>query len=240
LPTLRTPRCNDDHMPNTCSKQQDQYASLMAQLQALQAQLTQGNGGNKPQVLGEIEELLPEVRRAKAALDQCRAENPPLHPPSGVDVTKIEWTIQTGNHWWSGTDSPVRMEVYRDDVLLQRLRLEPGRTSRLDRGELKTYFWQFVDPSGIGVIVGGTVVPYTIPFPNGIRGHLRVKFITLGDDAWEKVSIVSDVFSGELKHVPGTIDELVWVETWDTFRFPRDIVLSLDRDEGFSAFTLLY
>ena len=94
-----------------------------------------------------------------------------------TNVTKIDWTIKTGNHWWSGTDTQIKMEIYRDNQLLKRLNLEPGHTPRLNRNELQTYFWVFQNPDGIGVSVSGTTVPYHEVFPNGIRGHLRVKFI---------------------------------------------------------------
>lgn len=156
------------------------------------------------------------------------------------NVTKISWRIKTGNQWWSGTDTEVDMQIYRDGDLLQRLRLEPGRTSRLNLGEDATYFWQFVNNSGLGVSISGFVPPYYIEFPNGIEGHLKVKFIATGDDAWEKVSINSTVFSGDINSVPGTIDSLYWAEHRDEFLFNRDVVLSTDSSEGFSSWTLLY
>lgn len=155
-------------------------------------------------------------------------------------VTKIDWTIQTGDQWWSGTDTQIKIEIYRDNHLIKRLNLEPGNTPRLNRNELTTYFWQFQNPDGIGVVVSGTVVPHYENFPDGIIGHLRVKLIAKGDDAWEKISIDSAVYAGELRYVPGTIDSHVWVEDWETFYFGRNIVLSTDRSEGFSALMLNY
>jgi hypothetical protein len=104
------------------------------------------------------------------------------------------------------------MEIYRDSALLQKLRLEPGRTTRLNRGEDATYFWVFPNTSGIGVSYSGFTPPFYIEFPNDIGGHLKVKFIARGDDAWEKFSIFSTVFSGDIKGVPGTIDSLFWEE----------------------------
>jgi len=99
-------------------------------------------------------------------------------------VTKIAWRIRTGNEWWSGTDTAVDMEIYRDSKLLQRLRLEPGRTTRLHRSEDATYFWVFKDPDpdGIGVSYSGFTPPYYEEFPQDVRGHLKVKFIARGDD----------------------------------------------------------
>ena len=142
--------------------------------------------------------------------------------------------------WWSGTDSQIKIEIYRDSELLKRLNLEPGNTPRLDRGELTTYYWVFQDPSGLGVAVSGTAVPYSVNFPNGVRGHLRIKLIAKGDDAWEKDWIDSTVYTGELRHVPGTIDSVQWVEDWESFFFGTDVVLSTDSSEGFTSWTLNY
>ncbi len=155
-------------------------------------------------------------------------------------VTKISWRIQTGNQWWSGTDTEIDMEIYRDGTLIQRLRLEPGRTSRLNRNENATYFWVFENHSGIGVSYSGFTPPYYEEFRNGIAGHLKVKFIARGDDAWEKVDIHSTVFSGEMRHVPGTIDSFYWEEHRDEFSFTQDVVLSTDPSEGHSTWRLNY
>src|SRR2546425_12233175 len=99
-------------------------------------------------------------------------------------VTQIAWRIQTGNRDWSGTDSEVDIEIYRDGTLLQLASVEPGRTRRLDRNEDATYFWKFKNDSGIGVSYSGFVPPFSVEFPDGLKGHLKVKFIARGDDAW--------------------------------------------------------
>ena len=155
-------------------------------------------------------------------------------------VTRIDWTIKTGDRWWSGTDTQVQIEIYRDNLMIKRLNLEPGRTPRLDQAEFQTYYWVFQSPDGLGVSISGTVVPYYEVFPNGVRGHLQVKFIARGDDAWEKDWIESTVYSGELRHIPGTIDAFQWVADWESFFFGRDVVLSTDSSEGFTTLTLLY
>jgi hypothetical protein len=155
-------------------------------------------------------------------------------------VTRIDWLVQTGWQWWSGTDSTVKIEVWRDQDLIKRLNLEPGNTPRLNRGELTDYYWIFQSPDDIGVAISGTAVPYSVPFPNGVAGHLRVKLVAQGDDAWEKVSIDSIVTTGNLRYVPGTIDEVVWVEDYQDFYFGQDVVLSTDSGEGYTTWTLLY
>ena len=157
-----------------------------------------------------------------------------------TNVTRIDWTVRTGDAWWSGTDTTVKIEILRDGNLVKRLNLEPGRTPRLDRTELTTYYWVFQNPDGIGVAVSGTVVPYHEVFPQGVRGHLQVRLSAKGDDAWEKVWIDSTVHSGELRHVPGTIDSMVWHEDWESFLFGQDVVLSTDPSAGFTNWTLRY
>ncbi len=123
---------------------------------------------------------------------------------------------------------------------MKRLNLEKGQTPRLDRAEEATYYWIFQHPDGLGVAISGTVVPYYEDFPNGIQGHLKVKLIAKGDDAWEKDWIDSTVYTGELRHIPGTIDSVRWIEDWETFFFGKDFVLSTDRSEGIAALTLNY
>lgn len=158
------------------------------------------------------------------------------------NVTRIDWTIQTGGQWWSGTDDTVKIEIYQGNSLLTRLNLEPGHTPRLNRGELATYFWVFKDPDpdGVGVSVSGTTIPYSIRFPKGVRGHLKVKLVAKGDDAWEKVWIDSIVTTGNLRFIPDTIDASTWVEDYESFFFGRDVVLSTDASEGFNSLTLNY
>jgi hypothetical protein len=156
------------------------------------------------------------------------------------NVTRIDWTVQTGNQWWSGTDDTVKLEIQRNNTLIKRLNLEPGHTPRLNRDEGATYYWIFQSPDGLGVSVSGTAVPYYETFPDGVAGHLSVKLVAKGDDAWEKVSIQSTVYTGNLRHVPGTIDSYRWVEDYETFFFGQDVVLSTDKSEGFSSWTLRY
>jgi len=155
-------------------------------------------------------------------------------------VTKIDWTIKTGEKWWSGTDTKVVCKIFKDDHCLVTAYLEPGNTPRLDKSELATYYWIFQNPTGIGVSLSGTPVPYYIQFPDGIEGHLQVHFTALGENAWEKDWIRSNVHHGDMKHIPGTIDSLKWVENWDTFFFGKDIVLSTDPDEGYVTLILVY
>jgi hypothetical protein len=157
-----------------------------------------------------------------------------------TNVTKIDWRIKSGAKWWSGTNTNVQMEIWRDGHLIKRLNVEPGNTDRLDRATDVVHFWVFENPSNLGVSYSGFTPPYYEPFPNGVRGHLKVKFIANGDDAWEKDEIESRVYSGVIRHVPGTIDSLFWEEDRERFFFGQDVVLSTDSREGHRTWTLNY
>ena len=155
-------------------------------------------------------------------------------------VTRIEWTFHTSAAPGSGTDSPVNVEIKRDGQQLANPWDEPGETLRLDRGEVATRGWTFQNPTGLGTAVSGTTVPYFEDFPQGVRGHLRVTFRIHGDDAWRIGRIDSTVISGELKHVPGTIDSVNWVESREGFVFEGEDVLSTNASEGIVTLTLNY
>lgn len=157
-----------------------------------------------------------------------------------ASVRKIDWTVKTGEEWWSGTDDPILIDIMRDDDRIKRLNLEPGRSHRLDRGESVTYFWVFDDPDLVGVSYSGTQVPYTEEFPKGIEGHLDVTFIAQGADAWEALDIRSTVYTGRMRHVPGSVDEFEWVEIPQDFNFRGREVLSTDHDEGVTRLNLNY
>jgi|KBSMisStandDraft_5_1062788.scaffolds.fasta_scaffold15496_6 hypothetical protein len=155
-------------------------------------------------------------------------------------VSRIDWTFFTSGQEGSGTDSEVSLEIYRDGNQIIAVDDEPGETARLDRGEVATRYWQFRDPNGLGVAVSGTTVPYTEDFPNGVEGHLMVRIRIHGDDAWRKQRIESNVWSGELRGVPGTLDSVQWVETPQHFVFSQEVVLSTNNAEGYTTWDLRY
>ncbi len=156
-------------------------------------------------------------------------------------VTKINWTFHTSNQEGSGTDSRVTIRIFRDGHELVFVNQEPGETGRLDRGEVGTYWWEFQNPTGIGTAVSGQAVPYTEDFPNGVQGHLVVQLEIWSDDEWRIESIDSQVISGKMVGVPGTIDSWNWVETSETFYFSADnIVMSSDNSEGYRKVNLNY
>jgi hypothetical protein len=113
-----------------------------------------------------------------------------------VMVQRIEWTFHTGTAEGSGTDERVSIQIYRDDQLLVEVDQEPGETARLDRGEVSTYWWEFQDPSGL--VTPSANPPYTVDFPDGVVGHLKVVLRIHGGDAWRIGIIESQVVSGQL------------------------------------------
>lgn len=157
-----------------------------------------------------------------------------------MNVRRIEWTLHTSTRAHSGTDTPVSIEILRDNRRLAYVWQEPGNTSRLSRGEVATYWWTFQNISNIGVAVSGQVVPYTEPFPNGFAGHLRVVFKAWGDDLWRVGTIESSVVEGRMEFVPGTIDAWRWIETPHRVTFPGEDVLSTDVSEGTVTLALNY
>lgn len=130
-------------------------------------------------------------------------------------VTQIDWRMQRGPEWWACTDTPIWVEMYRDDTLLGRTSVDPP------------YQWSVGDPDAI-------------EFPEGVRGHLRVRVVAKGDETWERVDIVSTVHAGEAHHVPGPTGSFHWLPFSEAFDFTLDVVPSTDASEGFQNWTLSY
>ena len=161
-----------------------------------------------------------------------------------ANVTKIQWIIDTGNRRWNGTDTPVAIEIFRDDDRLFNGTLELGDTAALNRGTHQVFTWHAKPVHPIDAVgdssESGAVAPYSESFPDGIVGHLKVRISAEGDDAWHERALVSKVFTGHLHHVPNTIDELEWVEVVENFGLNQTFVLSTDWSEGSQAVMLLY
>ena len=159
-------------------------------------------------------------------------------------LTGISWTITTGNKWWSGTNSRIDLEIFRDDLLIKRLMLEPGDTNRLTRGATESFQWDFVPPVDPDNPLHNTGpdngFPDCVVFDDGVHGHLFVDLVARGDNAWEKVLIESTVFGGDseevfgaFRFVPGTMNKT----------FDQRVVLSNDwlrPDEGHERWSLKY
>jgi hypothetical protein len=163
---------------------------------------------------------------------------PPRYGTMRQKVTRIEWTFHTSQAEGSGTDARVSVEIYRDGQLLASPDDEPGETGRLDRGEVATRGWTFVDPKGLGSSIGGFQPPYAENFPHGAAGHLKVRLCIHGDDAWRIGDIESTVISGNIQLNPTT--GLEWVEFREHYVFRGEDVLSTNPNEGSNILPLDY
>jgi hypothetical protein len=164
-------------------------------------------------------------------------------------ISEIGWDIRTSGIDVAGTNTPIVVEILRDDALVIALFIEPGSTTRLDRGESQFYWWRFQganfapNPSGIGTSTGGEGAPHGVEFPEGIHNHLKCRLRAWGDDMWIKDNIAAHVRYARLVGVPGTIDSSIWVDdlNW-TFvgDFTQDVAISTDSGEGHETWTLVY
>jgi hypothetical protein len=164
-------------------------------------------------------------------------------------ISEIGWDIRTSNIQFAGTDTPISVEILRDNALVIALLVEPGSTSRLDRGESQFYWWKFQganfapSSSDTAESHGGEGFPHGVEFPQDIRGHLQCRLRAWGDDMWIKDNVGGYVRYARLVGVSGTIDSTIWVDdlNW-TFvgDFTRDIAISTDPQEGPRTWTLQY
>lgn len=164
-------------------------------------------------------------------------------------ISEIGWEITTADtEWYRGTDSRVTVEIIRDDDRILLLNVEPGHTSRLDRGDSAFHYWTFKGffPVESEYVTYGAGIGFPrdgVEFPEDIQGHLKCKFRIHGDDLWTKDNIEGYVRYVRPKHIPGTIDSHVWVDdlNWTHVgTFSQDANLSTDRSEGYTTWTLLY
>lgn len=164
-------------------------------------------------------------------------------------LSEIGWDIKTSIAQFSGTNTPISVEIMRDNTLVIALLIEPGNTPRLDRGTSAFYWWRFQganfapNPSGIGHSIGGQGFPHGVEFPQDIKGHLKCRLRAWGDDMWIKDNIDGYVRYARLVGVPGTIDSTIWVDdlNWTSVgRFTQDVAVSTDPSEGHRTWTLIY
>ena len=162
-------------------------------------------------------------------------------------VSSIGWHIKTSSDKYSGTNSRVTVSILRDDISILALNVEPGSTTRLDRGNSVFHSWKFQGaifyPSEFNTWLGGLAFPDAVEFPDDIQGHLKCKFEIHGDDLWKKDDIIGYVKYATPQSVPGTIDSQIWVEdlNWTNVgNFTQDVILSADSSEGYKTWTLIY
>lgn len=162
-------------------------------------------------------------------------------------ISEIAWDIKTSNRRWSGTDSPVSVEIIRDKDIIIALNVEPGNTGRLDRGDSEFHWWGFrgshFAPGDTFRWVSGLPYPEAAEFPEGIKGSLKCRFKIHGDDMWIKDNVEAYVRYTKPTHIEGTIDSMKWVDdiNWTHVgTFSVDGNISTDLSEGVRMWTLLY
>lgn len=160
-------------------------------------------------------------------------------------VSEIAWDIETDEQVWSGTDSPVSVDIVRDGDTVITLSVEPGGTDRLDRGDTEFHWWDFrgtyFAPGDFVRWVGGLPYPEAVEFPDGVEGSLECRFRIHGDDMWTKDRIDAYVRYTEPTAQGGTLskwtDDINWTHVGT---FSKDADISTDRREGYTTWTLIY
>lgn len=155
-------------------------------------------------------------------------------------VYRIEWTFHTSGAAGAGTDARVMSLMLRDLIPIANVSIEPGETDRLDRGENRRMWWTFEEPNGFPASENGIPVPYTVKFPDGVSGHLRIFFTIHGDDAWRIGLITSQVFTGSLEYEPIGRNDRSWVDRIEDYTFNGEDVLSTNPSEGIRTISLIY
>jgi hypothetical protein len=160
-------------------------------------------------------------------------------------LVEIDWDIHTADEWQAGTDGRITCEILRDDALVFTVILEPGKTTRLDRGrgDVLTYAFErpyLVSPVNLALSQGTVGVEY----PNGFVGHLKMRLRNSGPDRWIKDTINVYGRVGELYRDEEGGSLLVFEDggrDWiDLGSFTKRKVLSTDPAEGSATLTLIF
>ena len=155
-------------------------------------------------------------------------------------VTRIEWTYRTAGAGASRADSEVSVEIFRDGELLADAADTVGGNARLDRAETSTRAWTAETTAAPERFPVGTVAPSFEDFPDGLHGHLDVRFRLDGYDAWQLRRIESTVITTELRPVLGLIGAYEWAERREQFEFDGVGVLHADPHDGTAILELSY
>jgi hypothetical protein len=152
-------------------------------------------------------------------------------------VSRIEWTYRTADGDVSAAGSQISVEIYRDGELVADLRDEPGLPGQLSRPGMASRVASFASVGNDPEAVGGTRCE---AFPNGVHGHLDVRFRVDGQDAWQIRGIESTVVRREIRRVFGTPEAYEWVDLPERFEFDGVGVIHADPCDGTSILELSY
>lgn len=152
-------------------------------------------------------------------------------------VSRIEWTYRTADGAGAEAGSRISVEIYRDGELVADLGDEPDVTARLIQAGVASRIASFADVNDEPEAVRDTRCE---AFPNGVHGHLDVRFRVDGRDAWQIRGIESTVVRREFRPVFGTPGTYEWVELPERFEFDGVGVLHADPCDATSILELSY
>jgi hypothetical protein len=152
-------------------------------------------------------------------------------------VTRIEWTYRTADSEPGDNGSRVSVEIFRDGEMLADLSDSFSVGAGLGRPGATTRVATLAD--GVG---SPTTLPATacMTFPDGVRGHLDVRFKVDGRDAWQIRGIASTVVRREFRPVLNTPGDYEWIELPERFDFDGVGVLHADPCDATSILELSY
>jgi hypothetical protein len=152
-------------------------------------------------------------------------------------VTRIEWTYRTGDAVPSDADTQVQVEIFRDGVLLMALSDAADAPAGFGRPEATTRVAQIAESEDATITRPSTLFE---EFPDGVRGHLDVRFRVDGRDAWQIQAIESTVVLAEQRPVLGAIGIYEWRESQQRFVFDGVGVLAAEPSDETAILTLSY
>src|SRR4051794_34498872 len=97
-------------------------------------------------------------------------------------VTRIEWTYRTASGEYNGDSAQVGIEIFRDGELIAVLDDESDSRAHLSRPDSATRVATLVTDGHSDAALSPTAFA---AFPDGVRGHLDVRFTLDGPDAWQ-------------------------------------------------------
>jgi hypothetical protein len=152
-------------------------------------------------------------------------------------VTRIEWTYRTNGAESADGDSRVQVEVFRDGVLLAELGDGSESAASLERPDAASRVATFVGGENVTIARPATLYE---EFPDGVRGHLDVRFRVEGRDAWQIRGIESTVVRAEQRPVLGAIGVYELRESEERFEFEGVGVLAAEPSDETAILELSY
>ena len=152
-------------------------------------------------------------------------------------VARIEWTYRTASIQANEVASRVRVEVFRDGQPLTDLIDAPLAMASLGQPCPTTRVVTFAVPTT------PTDNPSELAFeefPDGVRGHLDVRFQVDGPDAWQVRAIESTIVLAELRPALAAPGAYEWRESYDRFEFDGVGVIHADPCDATSILELSY